>query len=282
MTRPRCLNTSCDTPIPSHVDRCVACGRDVGSPNVRIANSEAARLDERYRLGCDEASKNGVLPIAEHLEKRLATSRAVICRSWSEGAALLSSDKKTIPTFYGRIAGELELPEENEYDEQRGSVDAAVFPLYFAKIRCAALSIRGDGNFGYGECGIVLKEDSIRDRTSVFEENSFVFCRKRNVGAANKVPEGYRAVWSQRERLGIAKLGSRLRPDMDDAALEALVLDNSRRDGDFIEVHVYGTIHRRSVAAVVGRTPSNDLDSAIVRELEKVLRADGVPFQLVS
>lgn len=284
MAYPKCSVYECGTPVPPHVDRCVGCGVDVGYPNVRAAlvHEEVSALEARYAAAILDAEQRNVGRVVKRFEERLASSAAVICRSWSIAARMLTDDHRMIPRFYDEIEAEQRIPEDNEFDRGRQSVDAALFPLFFSKIQCAALSLNTGGAFGYGDCAIVLRESSIAARSSVFEENSLLFCRNKNVITGAAVPAGYRASWSTRAKLGIAKLAGRVSDQTDDTAMDGLVLGGTERTAEVIEVHVFGPIHRRSVAHVTGRKPRNDVDERIVARLKTVLDAELVPLHLLS
>lgn len=260
--------------VPGHVDRCVVCGKDVGYPNVRAAEraEEQLALNKRYTDARSEASAAGCARAAADLDQRLRKSEAVICRSWGVAKQLLESDTVLYATFYHHLRAHVRLPEDNEYDRWRRVVDHTFFPHYFEEIRFAALSTSDSGATAFGECAVFLKNASIEDRASVFEENTYFFWKQR-LHLAEEPPVGYRATWRERAKLGVAKLASLLKPSMNSDDLDRLVMTSGgrRAPDQFIEVHIYGPIHRASVSRIRGRAPRRKADQVMVADLKKKL-----------
>jgi len=113
---------------------------------------------------------------------------------------LLSSDNTLFATFYQSVHGDARLPEDNEWDRIRQSVDSLLFPYYYDQLRYAALSVDGSGVTGYGEYCVVLKDAAITNRASVFEEDTVLFVKHHRIVAGDPLPPGFRAIW----RIGIA------------------------------------------------------------------------------
>ena len=101
-----CLNGECSAEVPAHVRNCVVCGTDAGCPNVR-------------------------------------SSKAVVSLPLSRVNELVSSDNSLYCTYYQGVDADSRLPESNEWDSVRQSVDALVFPYYFKEIRFGALTLDG-------------------------------------------------------------------------------------------------------------------------------------------
>ena len=197
---------------------------------------------------------------------------AVLCRPFGVVQKLVSTDNELYATFYGLINGESRLPENNKYDTGRRSVDSTLFPHYEEHIRFAALSLDGKGLTDYGSCCLVLKDSSIANRATVFEENSFTFCQKFRVVVGEKIPAGYRATWSNRYNLAVAKLGNELTATTSESDFPKYLLGKNSKDGsDFIEVHIFGPIHRRAIDCLIVTKPKNREDRVLLRSIEKKL-----------
>src|SRR5258708_40186632 len=100
-----------------------------------------------------------------------------------------------------------------QWDVLRVVADTALFgERVKEEIRFAALTLDGEGLTNYGNCSIVLKEEMIVHRASVFHENSVMFMKHRDIRItdAHDLPRGYRAPWNQRHQIGVAKLGGHL------------------------------------------------------------------------
>lgn len=155
--------------------------------------------------------------------------------------AQMSSDNLLYATYYQQVGSEGRSPQDNEWDRGRQSVDTLLLPYYYDHIHFGALSLDGAGIRDYGEVSLTFKDESINRRATVFEENSRLFVRQRKIVAGDPVPPGYRAPWSSRGDLAVAKLAPKLNKAtiMDDFP-RLLMQVSPGGQSDFIEVHIYG------------------------------------------
>ena len=156
-----------------------------------------------------------------------------------------------------------------------------LFPYYQDNIRFAMLSLNDGGLTTFGSYVIVLKEAPIASRSSVFERNSVVFFQKRDdtkVGGAT--PPGYRAVWARRGRLATAKHYGQIGPATAVGEYSSILVKPgpTPQDDEFIEVHIYGPIHRRAIEKVVGPPPRKS-QRPIYKDLERKLRECGASLE---
>jgi len=267
-----CPNHECQEQVPDHQRNCVVCGTDAGYPNVRKADEpeEVEALDQRFKMAVEDCKVRGCRDALELFRRRLTTSEVVFCRPFTKALALVESDNELYATFYQLVAAENRLPEKNIYDEYRSVVDSTLFPSYYQHIRFAALTINGIGPTSYGDCSLLLKETAIRDRASVFEENSFDFFQKNKVTVGRSLPAGYRAAWGRRDRLGVAKLAKRIDKGITDTKFSDILISGKDKP-DFIEVHIYGPIHRRAIKSVVVKQPKRRADRILLASLKKKL-----------
>jgi hypothetical protein len=194
----------------------------------------------------------------------------------------VKADTELYNTFYQQVEAWGRLPEDNEWDKGRESVDALVFPHYHKEVRFAALSLDGRGMSGYGGLAVVLKESAIKTRATVFEQNTMTFCKEQKVVVGSQVPPGYRAVWSARCDLAAAKLHGRLSPGTTEEEFAGILLPPSAdRAADFVEVHVFGPLHRRAIAKVVGKEPKNSADKILLKSIRRSLATIDVPVETV-
>jgi hypothetical protein len=151
-----------------------------------------------------------------------------------------------------------------------------VHPNYADQINYTALSIDGRGVIWWGAYSIVLKNAHIARRTSVFEENPFLFCERHHVIAGKRPPLGFRASWSRRQDLAMAKLGDQLTATTNQTEFAPILLSQgtSRANADFIECHTFGSLHRSSIERVVGPRPMRGPDliiwRSVVAQLQKL------------
>jgi hypothetical protein len=168
-------------------------------------------------------------------------------------------------------------------------IEPAVFPGYHREIRFAILTLDGKGLPSYGNCSLVLREDMIEYRASVFEENSVFFALRHGVLPPGQdpatvdvdSPKGYRAGWDCRGELAVAKLHDQLKPDTTPDGFADLIAKKGKTttEDEFIEVHIFGPVTIRTCQRVTinpkGRKPAK----SIIRALEKQLAKYSIPLE---
>jgi hypothetical protein len=127
-----------------------------------------------------------------------------------------------------------------------------LFSYYKKAIRFAALSLDEHGIEDYGKYFMLLREDMIAHRATVFEANSVKFVKAKVIAMGSiQIPAGYRAVWQERGHLAVAKLAWHLAANTPAEAFPRLLLTGrDDRLDNFIEVHNYGPMTIRSFAKV--------------------------------
>ena len=204
----------CGAEVRDSERNCAVCNHDCGYPNVRAAQSreEQDALAQRHQAAEASATARGCIDVFTQFRQAVRSSRAVLCRWLSQVLQLVSNDNELYASFYQLVGMGARRPEDTVTERERLLADDLLFPHYRDQIRFAALSLDGLGAKGYGDCSLVLRDIAIRDRTTVFEENSLYFCRDRGLGVGRPVPPGYRAVWDERDQLAVAKLEPLLLP----------------------------------------------------------------------
>jgi hypothetical protein len=268
----KCSN--CQEEVPDHVRSCVVCGADVGYPNVRAAlrDEEVSALNLRVTEVEQDATLRGCKSVLAKFRDSAANSSVVVARSLGRISVLLSSDTELYTTFYKAVGGEARLPEDNECDKARQPVDTMLFPFYAENIRFGSLSLDLSGISTYGDYFMVLKELAIKDRATVFEENSIRFIKRLGIVPGDPLPLGYRATWMNRSSLVAAKLGKRLTTATTEREFPQLLANSAIPDPDFIEVHIYGPIHRRAIKHISGPQPRQKADKVLLKSISKKLR----------
>jgi len=193
---------------------------------------------------------------------------------------LASSTRQLYGTYYQLIEAGLRLPDGDEWDVLRELADTVLFPKYKQEMRFGALSLDGRGLPNYGECSIVLREEMIADRTSVFEENSALFVERHNIKISRKpnLPKGYRATWPDRAKLGVAKLYGRIDSTTTPDKYSRILLRagaTSERD-DFIEVHIFGPMTVLTMEQVIVIAPQASKRTTITRAIKSILAKHNV------
>jgi hypothetical protein len=201
---------------------------------------ERAALAQRYRAAIEAAASRGDADVVQAFEMAVGASKAVIARPLAEAERLSSSDRELFSTYYKLIEAELRL---------RQLADTALFSsLNAPNIRFAALSMDESAPPSYGECCLVLREDRIAHRASIFEDNSATFMADRGYNVA----PGFRATWEERAMLCVAKLADRLQVDTPVSQFPRVLMEPGPTSGEdrFVEVHVWGTMTRRTLEKV--------------------------------
>lgn len=249
--------TGCANDFPITVAECPHCGRLCRFPNVRVAEQpeESAALDQRYSKAKDNAYAEGLEKILTEFEAELAHSQAVIARPIGELERLVESDNEVYATFGQLVSGGVKIPTGEKWDALRRTAEAAMFPFYEKNVRFAALSLGEIGLKNYGECWLFLKNDLIAHRASVLEENCVLFMQHQGTtfAQAHDLPKGYRAPWKERSKLCVAKLAMKLDSAMSAASFPKLLIHQgaTTADDDFVEVHIWGSITRRTLNEVI-------------------------------
>lgn len=227
-----------------------------------------------------DLTARGARKAGEALEEAMCRrSQAVLARPMAELDRLASSERNGYVSFYELVDAGLRIPEDSGWDVWRKSADTLFFPHYERHVRFASLTLDGCGLPHYGDGFVVLRDDMIAHRTTVFDENSAAFVRREKLDPDTfpaKV-RGRRATWSDRGRLAVAKHYRELTGTTatDDASLAAIVQRPGHAQGDddvFLEAHLYGGFTVCSLARVVvkrSRVRSKALRRALDEKLAK-------------
>ena len=222
-----------------------------------------------------DAKSAGTEQVLAEFRDAVRSSKAAVSLPLSRVNELVSSDNTLYSTFYQGVDSHSRLPESNEWDSVRQSVDALLFPYYFKEIRFGALTHDGFGVAKYGGLSIVLRDAAIRNRASVFEENTFEFVRK-HVPKGSAIPAGYRAVWDSRDSLAAAKIAPRIFSSTKKGEFRTLLLDGD----DFIEVHIWGPIHRRAIEKLTGKSPRQKIDRVLLESIKRKVKEVGAEVEV--
>ncbi|WP_323801653.1 hypothetical protein [Parasphingorhabdus sp.] len=270
------LCTGCATEIPFAARDCVGCGMDVGFPNVRFADDqdEQRALHGRLRTAQASATAKGCHLELENFGTAATDSEAVISLQLSALDAWVSISNKTMVAYHAQVRSGARLPSNNEYDENRIRVESAVLPYgVHENINFAALTLDRLGVRHYGDYSVTLNDRMIAKRASVFEENPFIFYDKFMISSTSSLPSGYRASWSRRSELAMAKLHPKVAKGMSLNDFPSILIDQGVKstEADFIEVHIYGPIHPRAINNVSGPVPKDKADKIIWKRVKREL-----------
>lgn len=272
----------CKNEIPQPSPQCPHCGRPGIFWNVAEVEDveERKALESRYQRAKVDSLARGAEPRVQDFENATNHSTAVLARSEQELLRLASSSKQLYATYYSQLESGLKLPDGDEWDVLREVADTLLFPKYKNEIRFAALSLNGVGLANYGSCSVSLKDEMIAHRSSLLEENSALFMERHGVkaGRASNLPKGFRATWSERSKLCVAKLSRRIDSTTKDSEFAHILLSQgaTSADDEFVEVHVYGPISVLTMDKVTVTETSMRKKSVIIRTIKAKLAKFGV------
>jgi hypothetical protein len=267
----------CGNEIQQPAERCPHCGRPGYFWNVLAAeeSAERAALERRYKAAKREAASRGADGPLQDFENAIASSKAVIARSEGEVLRLATSTRQLYSTYYQLIEAGLRLPEGDQWDVLRELADTLLFPGYKKEMRFAALSLDGVGLSNYGSCSIVLRDNMISHRASVFEENSAVFMERRKIKFSRKpnLPKGFRATWDNRAQLCVAKLSRQIDSTTGSDKYSGLLIKQgaTSEDDEFVEVHIWGPMTVLTMEQVIVTTPKASKRATITRAIKATL-----------
>lgn len=271
-----CPNKRCNHPVPDHSRNCIVCGEDAGFPNVRAAQAPNEVQALRKRVADRQKAAEAIPTKAQQLRQFMVaatSSVAVLAINSSTALRIVKDENQLYNTFYKQTRAKQRLPESNEADLLRTATDSRMFPHYHEEIAFAALSLDGLGAEEYGEWSFQLSNVSIQSRATVFERNSLHFLRDNpKILAGAPIPAGLRARWRNRGSLAVAKFAGDLKPSTKRADFPEIFRKRQANDTDFIEVHIYGQIHRIAIEQATLRIPTNKTDKAIGKSVTEELR----------
>lgn len=277
----------CQCPIGLHCPSCPHCGQPSRFPNVIAAAQDTERqaLAQRYEEAKSQAAHRQADHVLDQFEMEInRRSKAVLNRSLAEVERLANSHTKLHSGYYRNLKAGNILPDpDSKWDTMRLPVDDKLFPYYREDIFFAALTLNEVGLAHYGDCSVVLREDRIAHRASVFEENSVVFMDTRKIGVTEDLPAGYRAVWSERGRLSVAKLADQLNKNSQPAEFSAVLLKSGTgmgADDAFVEVHIYGSMSVYTMEKVSVKKPRKNSRAQIFKGFQENLERYGVSLEL--
>ena len=280
------LCNECHEPLRDDLALCPHCGRPGLFPNVHAAERVPERdaLQARYEAALTDAKSRGTEAALAQLEALVTNSSAVIARQFGELVRLTYSEDEIYATFYQRVEAGLRLPGGDRWDRLRAVADTLLFgERNKTQVRFAALALDGSGLENYGDCSITLKSAMIAHRASAFEENTVLFMRKHDVRAENdyRMPPGYRAPWSGRQILAVAKLGPQVEPAFTRNDFERLLLSNGpdSESDQFIEIHIWGPLTIRSIHEISVRRWITEPSPTELKCLEEKLAQYKIAFR---
>ncbi|MCX5792452.1 MAG: hypothetical protein NTY45_09635 [Elusimicrobia bacterium] len=251
----KCSN--CNAPLSPSLRHCPACRADAGAPNVRECGSTEERLalEERFEVSKKSAFSRGCGTEFSDFILLTEKSSCVIVNMPAAQARNLVTDVKNIYVNYEKLVGSgLRLPALIPNDKKRSGMAGFFFGTYDDQIIYGFLGFPSSKLPSYGGIACQLKSISIRNRVSFLEENSYSFFNQhKDAILKSDFPKGYRAVWGNRHKLVMAKLGDRIQKGSTDTDHEILISVSggmNREQDEFIEAHIFETFNVHAIEAM--------------------------------
>ncbi len=235
-----------------------------------------ADLRRNYAIALSDSASRGVTPQIQYLETLLQGTVATInidaklLRNMSLGQNYMSY-YKSLDLGLRKIAAQM-------YHAHRGAVDEKVHTGYRLEILNAALSPDGRGLTNYGPITLELQNIAIEDRASVMRENSWDFFERYGLDRRDAREEpGWRSVWADRSKLGVAHLAAAISPATPrvDLPNKIMFAGATRSDDSYMEVHIFGELSWQSLSKVTLEKPltnSEDQDNWVKASQKLALR----------
>ena len=163
---------------------CQSCGNDLGPPNVNEISTqdEFDALQTRYDKAKQTLNDDGNQAILSEFEDFvLKEVNAVLNVSFDAICSCFVDNGSAYKSYYRLLENGDRIIADLINDKRRNTVDSILWGSHKRNMIFAALSADNIGLRSYGNCCVVLNENSIKYRTSLLEENSFVFVKKHNV-----------------------------------------------------------------------------------------------------
>lgn len=275
-----CKYEACNETLPQHVRYCPACGSDVGFPNVRMAEKhcEVQALELRVAKARQSAAAANYSASLENFGEAIKRSSAVIGRPLRKIIDLVEDPNRPYTSFHNELNSGARIPEDNIFDKTRTQFENALFPNFYKDILFAALTLDGRWHEWFGKHALILKDQMISHRATVFEENPFVFANRHSIKLTENFPEGYRCTWERRGELAIAKLYQKLDKStkFEEYANVILPDDGENAEKDYIEVHIFGSFNRNAIQKIAGPVPLAREDRVFWKKLKKLAFDAGI------
>ncbi len=248
--------SNCGTSISAALRFCTACQNDAGVPNVRACGSTKNRkaLKKRFDAAKELASVNECSTEFSRFSSLVESESGVVVSMPPGVARSLLEDPSYIYQNYERLVGNnIRRPARAEDDRCRFSVSSLLFGAYADKIIYGVLSLTTEGLPTYGDIHFRLREVTVAKRTSFLETNSYKFVETHGVNPSVKIPAGYRASWSDRHMLVLAKLADRLSEGQCKDSWQQILIESDGKDrgaDEFLEAHIYEGFDRNAIESM--------------------------------
>lgn len=233
---------------------CLDCSTDLGAPNVRRANQKREKdaLRARYVSAISAATSSGSTRELTQFETEVREKSVVVIAVTPQFAVSFLRDARLIyVTGPALVDAGLRTPGKPQDDLHRRQVDSLMFPSYETEMRYGALALSDKGVRSYGMVTFVMRNETIIDRTSFSQDNTYLLVSNFNLSVGCQMPSGYVSTWEDRGMLAAVKHHSDI-PSQTSADFASILLssDGNRNNDRFIEAHIWGPFTNGALACV--------------------------------
>jgi len=241
----------------------------------------AKALQQQYTQAFDQVRDSLEREFRE-LERWAAETQAVLCADLEKLEPLMQGKMQILPSYWDlhdfrSLASDAQGGPNWHKMRQKAEIELVDSAQHRDRLHYAALSGNQTGLSHYGKCTILLREEMIAHRATVYRNNSALEVN-HSVGA--RLHSGGLAEWKNRGRLVATKLADQLQPGMGKDEFQQLLLrsgkpENKGADDVFVEVLVFGEL---SLHAFVSMTIT--LDAAIEVDVDISKPLDHIPDKI--
>jgi len=235
----------CGNEVPLDWVYCPHCGDGLKCPNVILAGQSIERdaLERRYQAASASAGHRGCDAVVREFETATRASQAVMGSTLQKLMPIVRRDRDIFATYHD--LAELRFlrdsaPHGPDWNVVRPAAEIALLGSHkhISKLHYAALALDGRSLPHYGEVTVLLRENLIARRVSLFQENSAVYVHRHGI----HFPEGTRGIWEERHKLCVAKLAEQLTKATRRDEFSTILLQKGPNaiDDQFVEVHLFG------------------------------------------
>ena len=260
---------------------CFTCS-EPNYPNVAIAGlvAETEALEERYQAAKSALSaiKDDAVDRINRFEAILDNCYAVQCMRVTKLLDAVQTEDP-VPTYHGKIGAGLSAPKGDKWDHMRRRSESELFGAHLGRVNFLAMCPDKRGVIKYGGAAVSYRKSVIEHRTTAYHENNVIW----HEVLGHPLQAGYRALWGDRSKLGVAKHAEDLATCEEEQDLCNILVEQGSSDDDerFIELHCWGSLNVRSMEEITLDESSDEPAlAALFSMVEELIEDKGLDIKV--